>query len=94
MESNGMFDKYLKGDKQFPEGTRELKPDEAMDDPEPEQRPEDEPEEAKDGMHNKHMEMMCQMIHMMTEMMGMFSQMLKSTPSKHKAPEPKADEYE
>ncbi len=55
-----------------------------------------EPKEdaAPEGMHDKHMEMMCQMIHMMTEMLGMFSAMLESTPSKRKAPEPKADEYE
>ena len=41
MESNGMFDKYLKGDKQFPPGTRELEPDESAADREPEERPEE-----------------------------------------------------
>lgn len=86
MESNGMFDKYMKADKQFPSGTRELASHESTEDWEREPvQPEDESEDTPaEGMHMKHMEMMCAMMHMMQQMFGMFSAMLKSAPSTRK----------
>ena len=91
---SGMFDRYLQDDSSSGH-YRRYEPEDATDDDltdEAEPMPVDEDEsEPKTAMHAQHMKMMLTMIHLMQEMTGMFSEMLKSTPKKH-APKDDAED--
>lgn len=92
---SGMFDKYLQDDSSSGHYQRYESEDDDMGDDltdEAESMPADgeesEPSEkpAPGMMHAKHMKMMLTMMEMMQEMVGMFSEMLKSVPKGHKKP--------
>ena len=101
---SGMFDRYLQDDSSSGHYERYESEDAdyAMGDdltdeaePMPVDEDESEPKVAKPGMmHAQHMKMMLTMIHLMQEMTGMFSEMLKSTPKKHTKPDESEDATE
>ena len=91
---SGMFDRYLQDDSSSGHYERygsEDADDDLTDEAEPMPAKDDEAEPKPGMMHAKHMVMVGEMMHLLQEMLGMFSEMLKSAPKKHKKP---ADESE
>ena len=97
---SGMFDQYLQDDSSSGHYERyepaESDHDDLTDEAEPMPADQDDAVPAKapkQGMlPAQHMKMMLTMMQMMQEMAGMFSEMLKSAPKKHKPADESEDE--